>query len=339
MKNKKILSAIIILLTIMLITGCQLQNYRSISGSMTENEEAQTSKTTYLTRDVAIVTNVKEEEGTLEYISLIDGSIYSLSYDGVTLFYNQFGEAISVTQVMCGSIMENTFDSKTGKLISCQDSKECVNLKGVNDFTIDAVKQKMSIYGTDYAISSRMVVMSGKKKTDISNIESVDILSVWIYKNVITSINVEQGHGYLSLKNEDYFINGWIEAGEKIVTKIKKDMKLAIPEGDTTVIISKGRNKIVQKIEFVRDEQMVWDLSNVFIAEEKRPRKVEKTKETKEKNSTEESEQEESVQEETKQEKINDDYRQIQEEINSNLQTNDTDDNSSSEESHTTEQI
>ena len=32
--------------------------------------------------------------------------------------------------------------------------------------------------------------------------------------------DVEKGHGYLRLQNEDYFVNGWIDVGDSVIRKI-----------------------------------------------------------------------------------------------------------------------
>lgn len=93
----------------------------------------------------------------------------------------------------------------------------------------------------------------------------MDVLSVWGYKNMIYGIHVEKGHGYLRLQNEDYFVNGWIDVGDRVIRKISEDMLLVVPEGTHTVTVSNKGSSATQEITFARNEEMAWDLGEVEI--------------------------------------------------------------------------
>ena len=82
---------------------------------------------------------------------------------------------------------------------------------------------------------------------------------------MIYGINVEKGHGYLRLQNEDYFVNGWIDVGDSVIRKVSQDMLLVVPEGTHTVTVSNRGSSATQEITFARNEEMAWDLGDVEI--------------------------------------------------------------------------
>ena len=120
---------------------------------------------------------------------------------------------------------------------------------------------------TVYNLSNHLVILSEEDIVELIDINQVDVLSVWGYNNQIYSINIEQGHGYLRLQNDTYFVDGWIEIGQKIIRKISEDMLIVVPEGKTTVKVSHNGSSATQEIAFARNEEMAWDLGDVEITE------------------------------------------------------------------------
>ena len=123
----------------------------------------------------------------------------------------------------------------------------------------------ISIGNELYNISGHVVVVSDGRETDMMEVNQVDELSVWGYKNMIYGIHVEKGHGYLRLQNEDYFVNGWIDVGDRVIRKVAEDMLLVVPEGTYPVTVSHKGSSATQEITFARNEEMAWDLGDVEI--------------------------------------------------------------------------
>lgn len=96
-------------------------------------------------------------------------------------------------------------------------------------------------------------------------VNTMDVLSVWGYKDRIYGIYIEKGHGYLRLQNEDYFVNGWIDIGDRVIRKVAEDMLLVVPEGTHKVTVSHKGSSATQEITFARNEEMAWDLGEVEI--------------------------------------------------------------------------
>nr|MCR5033704.1 PEGA domain-containing protein [Lachnospiraceae bacterium] len=70
-------------------------------------------------------------------------------------------------------------------------------------------------------------------------------------------------HGYLSLKNDEYFIGGWIEIGSSLIQKITKDMVISVPEGTHTVSITNGKNGGTKQILIRSGESLELDIGDL----------------------------------------------------------------------------
>jgi hypothetical protein len=133
----------------------------------------------------------------------------------------------------------------------------------VSNYVLNLTKGTLTIGGTVYNISAKVVVLSDGSETDMMTLNQVDAITVWGYKNMIYSIDIEKGHGYLRLANEDNFLDGWIEVGSSVISKISKDMLIVVPEGTYTVTVSNKGTVASQEITFNRNEEMSWDLGSI----------------------------------------------------------------------------
>ena len=85
----------------------------------------------------------------------------------------------------------------------------------------------------------------------------------------IYSINVERGHGYLRLRNEQALIGGWIEVGNTVIREITEDMLLVVPEGSYQVALSNGGVSSIKDIVIERDKETVLDVGDIEIVQDK----------------------------------------------------------------------
>jgi hypothetical protein len=74
---------------------------------------------------------------------------------------------------------------------------------------------------------------------------------------------VEKGHGYLRLTNDEYFIGGWIEVGQKLIQRIEEDMLLVVPEGSYEVFLSNDGIEGSKQVTIARDQEVELDVSDL----------------------------------------------------------------------------
>ena len=219
----------------------------------------------YDSEDTAIVVKKDYDAKTIQLQNIATSRRYTLNYDGTTTLYDKYDEAISMQQLQEGSIVTARFYKDKKALTYVKEYAECVHYDDLTNYTFDLRKGTFSVGKEVYNISGHVVAVSGGKEIDLMDVNDMDQISVWGSNNMIYGINVEQGHGYLRLQNETYFVGGWVEIGDKVIKKITEDMLIVVPEGTHNVTVSHKGSSATQEITFARNEEMAWDLGEIEI--------------------------------------------------------------------------
>ena len=233
--------------------------------TMIAPQEIALSPDIYDSEDTAMLVQKDTTNKTLQLQNVQTGKRYTLNYDGTTSVWDKYDQALSMAQIKPGSILQVRFYMQTKHASYVKEATDCVRYDHVDNYILDAQKGTITIADTVYKFSSHTAFLSGEKEIELEDIVTTDVLSVWGYQDKIYGVYVDKGHGYLRLENEDYFVGGWIEVGQSTICRITENMLLTVPEGVTTVRISQSGTNATQEINFVRDEEMVWDLQSVEI--------------------------------------------------------------------------
>lgn len=269
-KLKKLLQSSVLLgMMVCTLTGC---NFLDPGGIQETAPAVHTGVVTvvpgmYDSEDTAIVLKKNIEESTIQFQNVATGKRYTLNFDGATQIYDKYDQALSLEQVDLGSIVTAKFYKPKKLLASMKVDSQALHFNELSNYVLDSKKGTLSVGETVYNMSNHLVILSEDEMAEMIDINQLDVLSVWGYNNQIYSINIEQGHGYLRLQNDTYFVDGWIEIGQKIIRKITEDMLIVVPEGKTTVKVSHNGSSATQEITFSRNEEMAWDLGDVEITE------------------------------------------------------------------------
>lgn len=219
----------------------------------------------YDSEDMALVVKKDTQAQTIQFQNLSTGKRYTLSYDGATKILDKYDQALSLEQIETGSIVDAKFYKPKKMLASIKIPKDCISFSNIDQYKLDIANGKITVGQTTYDFNSNIVVISGEEEAQLMDVNQMDVISVWGYNNQIYGINIERGHGYLRLQNDTYFVGGWIEAGQSVIKKITEDMLLTVPEGKLTVSVNNKGSSATQTIDFVRNQEMVWDLGDVEI--------------------------------------------------------------------------
>lgn len=257
-RNRRIYS-IIFLLGLLCLTAC---------GKQEMEEEKDTGFVPAVTgvfdsADTAVVAEIDMDEKTISLKNMDKKRQYTLSYDGTTFFYDKYGKVISITQLQKGEIVDVTFFREKKRLNTLQISGEAWTHKYIDEYKLDEERFQAEIGSAIYAYSEDTVVISDGKQGDLIDINPVDVLTFRGMGSDVYSIVVERGHGYVRLKNEEYFYGGWIEIGKKTIQKVSDGMMLTVPEGSHQVIISNKGTSGVKQIEVRKDMELELDVGDL----------------------------------------------------------------------------
>lgn len=266
-RKKQIVTGIASLLCLLFLTSCTQRENAEEEKNTTGFVAAQTG--VYDSADTAVVAEVDMEEKTITFKNMDIKRQYTLSYDGTTFFYDKYGTVISVTQLQKGEIVDVTFFKERKRLNSLQISGEAWTHKNMEDYELNEENFQAEVGSAVYAYTEDTVVIADGRQGDLIDLNPVDILTFRGIGSDIYSIVVEKGHGYVRLKNEEYFYDGWIEIGNRIIKKVTEGMMLTVPEGSHQVIISNKGTSGVKQIEVRRDVELELDVGDLKGAEPK----------------------------------------------------------------------
>ena len=259
-------SAAAALILIIALTGCGSLPFQENDSQGTVQETVAIKQPgIYDSEDAAVVVKKDAEAGTVQFQNIATSRRYTLYYDGTTSLYDKNNQAMSMEQLREGSVVTVRFYKPDKSLAYVRENPDCISYSNVQNYSMNLKDGTISIGNELFNISGHVVVVSDGRETDMMEVNQVDVISVWGYKNMIYGIHVEKGHGYLRLQNEDYFVGGWIDVGDKVIKKVSEDMLLVVPEGTYNVTVSNKGSSATQAITFARNEEMAWDLGDVEI--------------------------------------------------------------------------
>ncbi len=260
--KKQFTLKMICLLSLLLLTAC---------GDERDNIEDEKQTTGFIaadtgvfdSADTAVIADVNMEEKTISLKNMEIKRQYTLNYDGTTYFYDKYGKVISVTQLKKGEIVDVTFFKEKKRLNSLQISASAWCHKNISEYKLNEETFEAEIGSNTYIYSEDIVVISDGEQGEIVDINPVDTLTFRGIDSEVYSIVVEKGHGYVRLKNEEYFYGGWIEIGSKIIEKVSENMLFTVPEGEHQVVISNKGTSGVKKITVYKNMELELDVGDL----------------------------------------------------------------------------
>jgi len=217
----------------------------------------------YDCEDTAVIRDINKAKDTITFYNLVRERSYTLNFDGTTGLYDKYGSSISMEQMAEGDIVDIRFLKSKKMLASMQKSNSSFTLDDVTKFHINEKTNELSIGDSTYRITDDLLIFSKGKQAEIMDINQVDTLKVQGIDRTVYSVSVEKGHGYLRLKNDEYFWGGWIEVGQEIIRPIEEGMLLVVPEGKYDVLLSAKGISGTKKVNIKRDKETELDLGDL----------------------------------------------------------------------------
>lgn len=256
-----------------LLTGCSLQELPFSEGRILQEQQTQEEQPDtgfrvmkpgeYDSADTAVVVRVSQEQQTVTLLNLVVNRNYTLEYDGTTTVTDQYGEALTMTQLKPGDMVDVTFQKLPKKCVSIGLTPKAWVNNQVTDFEINQARGQLRFNGEVYDLAERMVITSGSEELELQDLNPKDVLSVQGVDNTAYSIRVEKGHGYLRLTGAEYFVGGWIEVGQEMVQRITEDMLLTVPEGTYRIVVRNDSHGGMKEASIHRDEETVLDVEDL----------------------------------------------------------------------------
>lgn len=286
-KLKKQMAAIVTLGTVLLAAVCILSGLqKQKKEALTEKEQQDVSYTaakeqrvdtgfvltgpeSYDSADTPVIVDINEKKNTITFLNLDIEKRYTLSLDGTTKLYDKYGEGLSLAQLNKGDIADITFLKSQKHLTTLQLSNQAWNYADVERYEINSLRNEVTIGSEVFKLTDKTLYLSEGKAIEKIDLNAMDVLTFNGIDSTVLSIQVEKGHGYLRLLNDENFVGGWIEIGEELIQRISDDMLLTVPEGSYSVNISHSGGGGTKSVVINRNEETALDIGDLTVAKAK----------------------------------------------------------------------
>lgn len=221
----------------------------------------------YDSADTAVLVKKDGKEGTVTLLNLDVGRTYTLSVEGTSNLYDKYGEAVSLEQIVPGDIVDVTFLRSRKRLNTMQLSPSSWVNSSASRYEIDLKRREVTIGEDVYKLTGDTIYLSEGMRIEAMDLNPADVLTFKGLGSSILSINVERGHGYLRLQNDENFIGGFMEIGQSTIRRIEEDMLLTVPEGSYQVNISKRGGGGTKQVTIRRGEETSLDIGDLEVPE------------------------------------------------------------------------
>ncbi|MDE5862965.1 MAG: hypothetical protein K2H34_01300, partial [Lachnospiraceae bacterium] len=215
----------------------------------------------------AVVSRLDEVNNEITLKAVNYGTELELSYTGGADIKDKYGDIMSISQVELGSMVDVVYDANRNKLVSLYMSAndKVQRLEEVSGAEIDYLEKTMRIDGRTYQMGKSVCAFSDNTEIDLDEICSEDQLTVWLYNDLVCSLYVELGHGYVRLSDYASYIGGMVEIGYDVIVPVTEDMLLTVREGKYTLRISKDDDVGTKEVEVVKNQELDLSLADLAI--------------------------------------------------------------------------
>ena len=189
--------------------------------------------------DTAVVLSTDLNNKAVSFINMNTGKPYTLYYDGTTYVKDKHDGPMTISQIKAGDVVDVTFLKGKKKLASIKRSPEAWVYDDLYNYDLAGENRTAMIGSQKYSLPDSAVVLSEGRRVEAGEVVSQDVVTISGINHKIYSVNVERGHGYLRLKNEQSLLGGWIEVGNSVIRQITEDMLLTVPEGTYQVVLDR----------------------------------------------------------------------------------------------------
>lgn len=264
----------LLLFLMLLCCGCGQQNSEPQATPVpfveeTTQQEVVYRPDSYDSADTAVIVKKDGDAKTITLLSIEAAKRYTLNVTGTSTLYDKHGAAVSLDQMNPGDIVEVTFLKEIKRLNSMQLCSEAWENDLVSRYEIDWKRNTITIGKDIYQFSEDTLFLSQGKEIEQMDLNAVDVLGFQGIGSNVLSVVVEKGHGYLRLENDTKFIGGFIEVGQSLITKIKEDMLLTVPEGTYQVLFSTDGGEGSKSVTIARNQEVVLDIGDLEVEEAK----------------------------------------------------------------------
>lgn len=250
--------------TILLLGGCQPINLNTQTNLTEEVQKEEVSwAEKYDTKDTGIIVGIDDEKETITVKKVDSGVKLNLNYTGATNVSDKYESVLVMKQLPVGEIVNVYYNKEDLIVRKVEISSDAWEYTDVLALSYDQTEKIIYIAGEKYRYGDSLTLISNEKEGNLLDLNPIDIVTIKGINKRICSVIVTRGHGYISLENDETFIDGWIDVGHESAKPITEDMLVVASEGNHKVTVAKDGAGGTKSVTVKRNEKTIVDVSDL----------------------------------------------------------------------------
>ena len=213
------------------------------------------------TEATVLIVAAEHEQNIIRVYEPEQDACFDLIYTGTTDIRDRFDAVIAGTQVDTAAIAVVSYDAESGRLYSLRQTEADWCYEMQSRVEINTEKGMLTVAGNHYRVAENVIVMAEGKQIALSELASVDELTIKGMGDRVFLIERVKGHGTLMLQAVDAFVGGSFYIDGKKAEDISGDMSLTMREGEYRFALENGELYAEKSLTISRGAKVQWDLS------------------------------------------------------------------------------
>lgn len=252
---------LIFALLLFCLTSCAGKGKVKVYDSSTEDISR------YHTEEALTAVMIKRDTETndITFLNYVTGEQITLGYHGGVSVTDTYGNNLIISDLPVGSVVDITYYSDTGRLISVAASSNVQVIKNVNKFSADVSNKKATYKGTSCKLSEYALAFDDGVAKSIMEVNTEDQVTLYLMNGTLISCVIDIGHGYARLINQDTYVGGMVEIGYDVIVPVTQDMLIAVREGTYTLRINNNGYSASKDVNIKKGQETEINIADIAI--------------------------------------------------------------------------
>lgn len=260
---------LVVTMTALSFVGCSIGNEKKSAAITPGSSILQAPKknikdaTTGASQEITVtgvLSYIDIENKKANFIDTSSGVEYEVPYSGGTTFATRYKTAIAASNLILGEIYDVVCNKK-GVATSITGNPDVFEVTGFNNVEVNEKKRRISSGALTYVYSEKAFVVSGEDKIPIAEVLKQDEVTLRGIDDVVYSVVVDKGHGYIRFTGIDAFVGGYAQIGKNQLFDVTEDMVVTASVGTYNVEMVNGVVDATKEVTVESGQESTMDFS------------------------------------------------------------------------------
>lgn len=210
---------------------------------------------------LCVIKEINSADKTVFLQNIDTGEEKLLKYSGGTRILDKYDNDMSASQLVVGLVVDAYYIQEEEKLVKLKISNDAWEYIGITGLIYSEENGIIAFNGQRYPMNPNIFVYDNEQELALSDLLSIDYVTVRGTENGVCVIQQTKGHGYLELSNDEDYIGGTIYVGTQVVDQIVSGMTIPVKEGTYEVTAAKGELTGTEELTITKNETTIFNLA------------------------------------------------------------------------------